>query len=176
MSHRQVVNIFVLSECPVEAARWACDRHSVKMILEGCQMLSTALRFHGYEGDDVYRSSHVNHPSSVWCRTNGANFSWLLTHTYALCQEYRFRYGKTHKSTQVLQRCAELASEYLPLGRLTPPPKCMPSAFQVEGDDWLSVVESYRNYYRFGKTYMNRGSGPQWRKIPSRQPRWFQTA
>jgi len=43
------MNIFFLSEEPNEAAKMACDRHSIKMILESAQMLSTGLRQHGYD-------------------------------------------------------------------------------------------------------------------------------
>lgn len=35
------MNIFVLSEGPVEAARMQCDKHVVKMIVETAQMLCT---------------------------------------------------------------------------------------------------------------------------------------
>lgn len=38
------MNIFVLSQSPQEAARYHCDKHVVKMILEYGQMLSTAHR------------------------------------------------------------------------------------------------------------------------------------
>ena len=35
------MNIFVLDKDPYIAAQMMCDKHVVKMILEGCQMLST---------------------------------------------------------------------------------------------------------------------------------------
>jgi len=38
------MNIFYLHRDPHEAARLQCDRHVVKMILEYCQLLSTACR------------------------------------------------------------------------------------------------------------------------------------
>ena len=38
------MNIFVLSEEPVEAAQMMCDKHCSKMIVEAGQMLSTAHR------------------------------------------------------------------------------------------------------------------------------------
>ena len=38
------MNIFVLDENPVIAAKMACDKHIVKMILESAQMLCTAKR------------------------------------------------------------------------------------------------------------------------------------
>ena len=38
------MNIFYISDNPVEAAEWMVDRHVVKMILESAQLLSTAHR------------------------------------------------------------------------------------------------------------------------------------
>jgi len=61
------MNIFFLSTDPAEAAEMSCDRHSIKMILESAQMLSTALRLHGYDGDEyIYGKTHISHPSTIW--------------------------------------------------------------------------------------------------------------
>lgn len=38
------MNIFYLNENPVQAAQWHCDGHVNKMIVESCQMMSTAVR------------------------------------------------------------------------------------------------------------------------------------
>ena len=38
------MNVFVLSECPIESAEMMCDKHIPKMIVEAAQMLSTAHR------------------------------------------------------------------------------------------------------------------------------------
>ena len=38
------MNIFYISDNPVEAAEWMVDKHVVKMILESAQLLSTAHR------------------------------------------------------------------------------------------------------------------------------------
>ena len=43
------MNIFVLSENPFEAARYHCDRHTCKMVIEYAQLLSTAHRYHDGE-------------------------------------------------------------------------------------------------------------------------------
>jgi len=95
-----------------------------------------------------------------------------LKHALALCREYTHRYGKFHKSEEILYRCADLR-ELIPEGSLTVPPKCMGLEYKVGGSNWNDVVASYRRYYQFGKGYMNKGKGPQWKKIPSRKPQWF---
>lgn len=167
------MNIFFLSEEPNEAAKMACDRHSIKMILESAQMLSTVLRQHGYDGDTyIYGQTHVKHPSTIWAGKTRANFDWLLEHALALCREYTARYGKFHKSEEILYRCGDLR-DFIPEGSLTVPPKCMGLEYKVGDSNWKDVVASYRKYYQLGKNYMNKGNGPQWKKIPSRKPSWF---
>ena len=146
-----VVNIFFLSANPAEAAEMSCDRHSIKMILESAQMLSTNLRLHGYDGEEyIYGSTHAKHPSTIWAT----------------------RYGKFHKSEEILYRCGDL-KHWIPTGSLTVPPKCMGLEYKMGESTWDDVVASYRNYYQKGKTYMNKGKGPQWNKIPAKQPSWF---
>ena len=45
------MNIFVLDDQPEIAAQMMCDKHVVKMILESCQLMSTA--HHVLDGDVV---------------------------------------------------------------------------------------------------------------------------
>ena len=178
------MNIFFLSADPEEAAEMSCDRHSIKMILESAQMLSTSLRLHGYDEQThedldsrfekwIYGITHVNHPSTIWTSLNLSNFDWVLAHALALCREYTARYGKFHKSEEILLRCGALRERHIPAGSLTVPPKCMGLEYKIGDSTWDDVVASYRNYYQKGKTYMNKGKGPQWNKIPARQPSWF---
>lgn len=72
------------------------------MCLETAQLLSSALRLYGYSGDSLYKITHVNHPSNIWCRTTRGNYKWLLEHFKALCDEYTRRFGKTHASSKLL--------------------------------------------------------------------------
>ena len=93
------MNIFVLDENPIEAARLQCDMLVTKMILESAQMLSTAHRL--IDGDNnvdssLYKSTHKNHPCSIWCRETSGNYEWLYNHFIALCDEYIYRYNKRH--------------------------------------------------------------------------------
>ena len=86
------MNIFVLSENPVEAAQMQCDQHIVKMTLETGQMLCTAYP----EGVPPYKRTHYNHPCNVWVRESKGNFLWLCDHANTLAEEYTFRFGKIH--------------------------------------------------------------------------------
>ena len=91
------MNIFYLDRNPEIAAQMMCDKHVVKMILESAQMLSTAHRV--LDGDGyankygLYKSTHKNHPSAIWARTNGENYVWLWNNFDALRSEYSYRYG-----------------------------------------------------------------------------------
>jgi hypothetical protein len=96
------VNIFASSNCPIQSAKYLDNVRVNKMTLESAQLLSSSLRLCGYTGDDVYKISHKNHPSNVWCRTTQGNYKWLLEHFRALCDEYNRRTGKTHASSKLL--------------------------------------------------------------------------
>lgn len=95
------MNIFVTNKCPIKSAQDHCNVHNVKMILEASQLLSTA--HFVLDGIQVgYKPSHQNHPSSKWTRSTSANYQWLYNHFKALCEEYTFRTGKIHKSSELL--------------------------------------------------------------------------
>ena len=144
------MNIFFLSKHPVKAAQLQCDKHVVKMILESAQMLCTAHHVNGtsLDTDVLYKKTHVNHPSTVWCRETKANYMWLYDHFVALCDEYTHRYGKTHLTdTKFRQLLATAPMMSCDKGTaLTKAPKCMPIEYQTG-----SLIESYRAYYYYTK-------------------------
>ena len=138
------MNIFVVHENPAVAAQDLCDKHVVKMIIEGCQMLSTNHRLAGshivYAPVHLYKQSFMNHPCTIWARQSYENYMWLANHTNELCNEYRHRYNKVHS-------CKQMAEWFLlhPLGsgKLTPFAQAMPEEFKVPGDG----IAAYRKYY-----------------------------
>ena len=61
------MNIFWLSTDVEEGARFHCDKHVVKMILEYAQLMSTA--HVELDGSQVaYKPTHKNRPCAVWVR------------------------------------------------------------------------------------------------------------
>ena len=155
------MNIFVLDRDPAAAAQMQCGRHVVKMVLESAQMLCTAVNALG--GEARYKTAHVNHPCSVWARQTLGNFAWLYDHGMALAEEYTHRYGKRHKSEEVIRDCMHQWEAGLPLHDLncTPHPLCMPDEYKTD-----DVVQSYRAYYlgdkvRFAQWNKTRPA-PQW--------------
>lgn len=136
------MNIFVLHDDPVLAAKDQCNKHVVKMVLETAQLLCTAVIETG--GTAPYRATHKNHPCAIWARESKANFNWLKRHGLALAAEYTYRYGKTHKSAAIIE---ELEDDTIPDGELTPFALAMPDECKMIGDPVLS----YRKYYKQAK-------------------------
>lgn len=133
------MNIFVLSADPITAAITQCDQHVVKMALESAQLLCSAFE----NGVAPYRRTHERHPCSVWTRSSRENFLWLVTHALALTDEYHFRYGKEHKSREVILWCRDHMDEIVfPVRGLTPFTLVMPEQYKSE-----DAIASYRNFY-----------------------------
>ena len=138
------MNIFFLDEEPHLAAQYQCDKHVVKMILESAQLLCTAHHEHPYYDfpENFYKKTHVNHPCSKWARTTNCNYDWLVNHALELCLEYTHRYGKKHKSQDVIEWCFWHYPN-IEEGILTEPAQAMPDEYKVPGD----AVTAYRRYY-----------------------------
>lgn len=158
-----VVNIFYLSNNPVEAAKWHVDRHVVKMILESAQLLSAAHRILDSNQDArLYRVTHKNHPSAVWVRQSVHNYNWLYELFIALCDEYTRRYGKIHLTDIKLRNVLVSPPKNIPNVPFIQPPQAMPNEYKNED----SVV-AYRQYYINAKNKF-----ATW-KIPEHKPSWF---
>lgn len=153
------MNIFVLDEDPAIAARMACDKHVVKMVLETAQILSTVC--HKYGQDVGYKPTHQNHPCVLWAGETRDNFLWTLSHGLALACEYTRRYACRHKSEAVLSNVF-WTRLHLPLeGPLSPFMQVMPPQYRGS-----NAVEAYRAFYigeksRFAKWEKGRDA-PEW--------------
>ena len=143
------MNIFYLDKCPEKAARLQYNKHVVKMILESAQMLCTAHHcIMGEDADVPYKPAHRNHPSTIWARQSGENYTWLYRHMMELGKEYEKRYSKKHLS---IIKCEDPLS-ILPGGiletGLTKMPQCMPDEYKDE-----CSIQAYWNYY-IGKKHV----------------------
>ena len=161
------MNIFFLDTNPKYAAAFHCDKHVVKMVLETAQLLSTA--HHVLDGeevafDDLYKPTHVNHPSSVWVRSNMKNYQWTYELFCHLCNEYTKRFGKKHKTESKLR--LKLGNYPKNIDKsgwdspLSPPPQCMPEEYLNQ-----CTVTAYRDYYCGEKARFARWSCaviPEW--------------
>ena len=151
------MNIFYLHRLASVCAKYHCDKHVIKMILETAQLLCSAVWVYGNEAP--YRLTHKNHPSAIWARANKQNWLWLKDLGLELCKEYKYRYGehKEHKSQKIIE---ELQCPDLPDEDFTQPTQAMPDEYK--DDD--SVV-AYRCYYIFEKAHLltwKRRKTPKW--------------
>lgn len=152
------MNIFALSTNPKLAARYHCDKHINKMIVESVQMLCTTRAVLGLS--HPYQKTHQNHPCTIWVRQSLSNYAWLVDLAYYLEEERHYRFGPkpTHKSIKVLDKLPIPSKKVLPdMGR-TQFAQAMPWFLMTN-----NPVASYREYYHF-KTFAEwtRRSKPYW--------------
>ncbi len=142
------MNIFFLHYNTKKCARYHCDKHVIKMILETAQLLCSAIWLCG--GQAPYKLTHKNHPSAIWTRTSKNNWNWLYSLGIELCAEYTFRYGKIHKTESIIRSLT--VPESLENIDFTPPTPAMPEEYKPDEITNDSVVACYRAYYLNEKT------------------------
>ena len=177
------MNIFYLDRDPKLCAEMHVDKHCVKMILEYAQLLSTAHRIldgtqsvclsktgrkqvryvlSDQRENVLYSATHINHPSAIWVRKSRDNYAWLYQLLDCLCKEYTYRYGKRHKSQDVIEWCL-INKPNIADKEFTEPARAMPDEYKSN-----CVVESYRSYYMGEKSkiavWKNRET-PEWFKM-----------
>jgi hypothetical protein len=157
------MNIFYLDSDPKLCAQYHNNRHVVKMILESAQLLCTALNVSAGEQVTPYKTTHVNHPCSIWARESFANWYYVYCLMFHLESEWNLRYNhkKKHKSANelLLHTCmvsgkpesiVDVAKKYLSNRPFSPPALAMPDEYKTS-----DPVESYRRYYKEAKKDLN---------------------
>lgn len=146
------MNLFVLDNDPIKAAKFCFNTHCIKMPLEGLQMLCTNARLllgeEATQHDDMMKSTHANHPSTQWGRASSHNFAWMLANTEALFKEYTSRYKRQHASESKLYSLMPLFEQCMEL--LEQEGKIEQTAFALAMPDDCKLscpVASYRKYY-----------------------------
>ena len=179
------INIFYLDNDPYECAKLHTDKHVVKMILEYAQLLSTAHRYldgtlsvglstsgrkktsyvlRDQRESILYASTHINHPSAIWCRKGIVQYRWLHNLLIELCKEYTYRYGKIHK----VERGGLLWELEKPPKNIytdvcwSEPTPAMPDTYKVNSNS----IKSYINYYVGAKQHI-----ASWKK--REKPDWY---
>lgn len=157
------MNIFALDTDPHQAAKYLDDKRVIKMILESAQLLSTAwwvLEPRQSEHLKIYKKTHAQHPCAVWVRESSVNYGWLMAYLEGLLAEYRYRYGKTHATTEIYQQLIKV--NICPVIRRpgTPFRQVMPVEYQED-----DAITAYRRYYAIAKAPMStwtRRDAPHW--------------
>ena len=144
------MNIFLLNKNPIIAAKMQCDKHIVKMPLESAQMLCNV--WHRFGHDNIpYKEVHKKHPCTLWAGDSASHYEWLHIHAQELCKEYTRRYGRKHKSEDVIKLIPTHPKGYgynrfkdlLELEH----PQCMPDDYKNKFNPTLA----YQTYYYFDK-------------------------
>lgn len=133
------MNIFYIHNDPIIAAKELCDDHIRKMQIESAQMCCSA---HWAVGSEApYKKAHFNHPSTKWVRESIQHYRWLVKHGLEICYEFTKRYGKHHKTQNILEWCYNNEPNIPDLG-FKEPPLCMPDQYKLP-----NVIEAYRKFY-----------------------------
>jgi hypothetical protein len=153
------MNIFWLSLNIELCARYHCDKHIYKMILEYASMLSTTHRILDYDENSLYnraplyKKTHANHPCTKWVRETSGNYNKLYELFYAVCKEYTYRRGRVHLTEEKLLEHLKELPKNIPIGEMTVPPVAITNDdIKVRNEDGkVMVIASYRNYYNIEK-------------------------
>jgi hypothetical protein len=157
------MNIFWLSKSLRRCARYYCNKHCIKIILEITQVLFCAHHVISAVSVDTgeywapilpsgarpYRKTHANHPVSVWARARLGNYRMACRMGLELCREYTYRYGgKVHKCESLLRALNERPPPAISIDTVPSiPPLCMPDQYKTECNSFDDVVRAYRKYY-----------------------------
>lgn len=159
------MNIFVYDLDHKTNAKYHPDSHIIKMPLEIAQMLSTTYRVLVGDSDRVYKTSHLNHPCTIWMRESYANFMYAIELFYALHDEWNERYGhnKIHASFNVVNFVEKLPKELFPKQYLTPFAQAMDEKYRNS-----DVVKAYRDYFNGEKLHLAKWKNrevPKWVRL-----------
>lgn len=161
------MNIFFLHLLPAICAAMHCDKHVVKMIIETAQILSAAHWLSGSKAPYSLTRNNNNKPMN-WARASILNYRWLVQLGLYLCQEYTLRYGKVHKTQEILEWLRDNEPKLPVTKELTMFVPAVPEEYIRTNDDdeWDGVIESYRAYYVYDKRYF-----AKWTK--REVPHWY---
>ena len=190
------MNIFYLDPDPKICAEQHISKHTCKMVIEYAQLMSTAHRvLDGTEYTDLtangrrikrwrmddpfmestlYKASHINHPSAIWCRENKQNYLYLHRLWHHLLQEYTYRYGRKHECEK-LGAALYLRPENIKDGEFFAPTPAMPPELKIIAENPVpgrkyDSLKSYHNYYNISKRSFATWKG----KVNSRPtPEWY---
>lgn len=161
------MNIFVLDLDPEKCAKYHCDKHINKMIVEHNQILGSIAwtsrgftkksqiteelqsQFLGFPRKKEngtpfpYGIGYRNHPCTVWARECTENYKWLCELTIEMSKEYTRRYNRQNAGENIVKWYQE-NMPFLPVhGSMTPFAQAMPE--DCKNPD---AVKAYRDYYK----------------------------
>jgi hypothetical protein len=175
------MNIFVTDVSPSKSAQVLPDKHVVKMPLETCQMVSIIFSKWYYDWGTINKTDGTpystekgafrNHPCTKWAADNHYNLAWLITHGFALCNEYRYRYEKDHACMKGLEvaenifatKSGKEISIYKNVVEFT---RAMPDEYKL--DTSIDTFTAYKMYIS-SKPWV----ASNYLRMPQRKPEWI---
>ena len=140
------MNVFYTNSDPIIAASEHCLIHQRKMIIEYAQLLSSA--HHVLDGDNcidgIYKLTHKNHPSAIWCRSSDSAYNWILNCALELCRLYTASTGKVHATESKLFRLSKLPINII-INDFSPPPIAAPDKYKALAV-FNGVAVAYQSY------------------------------
>jgi hypothetical protein len=169
------MNLFVTDYDPIEAAKHLDNKRLGKALIEGCQLLSTAVIKTLEDQVDkeeigpgkLSRISHVNHPVSLWVRSSVGPFRWTYAYSVSLDQEYKLRFDKPHESGYRLDTIVNYYNVMVDALEIKKLEFCNCAKHQGYGIDFteLPVTEAYRQYLNY-----------RWKNTDKTKPTWTNRA
>lgn len=166
------MNIFALDQDFEKAAKYHCDKHVVKMILETAQIVSTVFSTYGEHRICMLKPCFNRHPCTLWAHKSYENLSWLINLGICLVKEYEIRYNKNHTYTYLFLEfyfLKEILIGKLPERGLLPFAVAMPDYIKdklPENYSSKDAVNAYREYYLKEKSHF-----AVWKSTST--PLWF---
>jgi hypothetical protein len=169
------MNLFVLDKDPSIAAKYNCDLHCNKILLEFCQMAANCFKPETLEDapktqkGTTRKHSYYNHPVSKWMRHSTANLEWSIEHAIELENERIYRGYNPHFSFAFVEWVLDnIGRSIVPSGVLAPFSVAIAedkNCRKVPNFSSLDPVEQYRLYYKYDKPFAS------WTK--REVPDWF---
>lgn len=168
------MNIFILQDDPILAARDNCDTHCNKIFLEISQMLANCFTVEELkkapktQKGAVRKHSYFNHPVSKFVRASKINMEWVIEHAEELERQRLLIGYNPHFSTTFLKWVKEnINNSSVPAGSLTNFAIAIPqdsNCRALPNFEEMDAISKYRAYYKFDKpfaTWTNRKK-PEW--------------
>ena len=149
------MNLFILHQNPLTAAKMQANKHIVKMPEETGNLLLWPFKLSGLtmpltkNGKAPKKLSHKNHPCSLWVRESKQNFDWTFLHLKALCAEYTARYRRKHFAETYIKFIEDNLAYVsdLPEIGLTPFARCFGDMKAEIEQNPQDTVSDYRRFY-----------------------------
>lgn len=143
------MNIFYTNSDPVVCAREHCNVHRNKMIIEYCQLMSTA--HHVLDGrsscilNNIMKPSYINHPSAKWVRVSSEHYEWLYQCTFNLLNLYQINANKIHACSKYMPYLSQVPVAIKNVIGWEDPYAAMPVQFKLLIPEYGTAV-AYRAY------------------------------